>query len=408
MRRNLLLILAVCIAKIGFSQTDFRKGYVFTNAGDTLSGLVKFGGDNAYKLCEFKKSDAQEIVTYEPAQIRGYGFENDKYFDSKERIGSSSELVFYEVIVRGLVTLYGYEDAYFISKDGGTLLPLVNEAEIVVIDGKNISKNSNQHVVTMNMMMFDCAKLRGKIQNTRLSERDLTKLIEDYNKCSGAPYITYKAAKPWIKVLTGVSGGMNISTIKFESQNISYKYLFGSFDASISPMANISFDILSPKKNEHISLHVELLYSAKEYYSFYKYETFSTIETNDVTIALQELKIPFGFQYTFFGRRFNPYFNIGMSQTYNLNTSSTWIRESELKLTQVVETTNGEALDIPKSQFGYWGGIGLRKSLNGKLSAYAELRFEQTNGLPIDPKPREVSVDSKILNFQFILGIRTK
>lgn len=407
MNRFALIYMLICIAKLGFSQTDFRKGYVITNAGDTLFGLVDYREKTkAYRSCDFKTSKSQNAITYDPANIIGYGFENDKFFQSREIsiINQPAQIVFLEVIVRGLVSLYRFDDAYFVEKGNSGLQQLTNEAKDVFIDGKRVLKNTNQHIVTINMLVFDCAEIRERVQKIRLEERALSKLIEDYNQCKGEPSVTFKAEKPWTKVVIGMTGGSNISQLNFEDIP-GYKHLVGDFEVSKSPMIGVSFDILSPRLSERISFHGDLLYLISKYYSHTLYNSGFSIERNYVTIELQQLKVPIGIRYTFPERKFTPYFNAGVSGTIHLSSNSRWVRE--LESNSVVNTYVNDALVIKNKQLGLWGGCGVLKSINDKLNSFFELRYEQTDGIVQSPVDL-LGFNSKISNFQVLIGIRIK
>lgn len=407
MKRLILLIILICIAEFSFSQTDYRKGYVITNARDTLFGLVDYREKaKAYKTCDFKVSKGQNTITYEPGNIIGYGFENDKFFQSREISikNQQSQVVFLEVIVRGLVSLYKYEGTYFIEKGNDGLQQLINETKEVFIDGKRVLKNTNQHIGTINILVFDCAETRERVQKIRLDERALTKLIEDYNQCKGEPSITFKANKPWTKAIIGVTGGPNISRLNFES-NPGYGHLAGNFEVSKSPMIGVSFDILSPRLSERISFHSDFFYLTSKYYNYNLYNSSSSVERNYVTIELQQLKVPIGIRYTFPERKFTPYFNAGISGTIHLSSNSKWAQE--LESNSIVNTNENEALAIKNKQFGLWGGCGLLKSVNNKLNVFLELRYEQTDGIAPSSVDSQ-GLTSKISNFQILIGIRTK
>lgn len=407
MKKLLLLIALIYITKFSFSQTDYRKGFVITNAGDTLSGLVDYREKaKAYKSCDFKASKVQNAITYEPGSIIGYGFENDKFFQSREISikNQPSQVVFVEVIVSGLVSLYKFKDTYFIEKDNKGLQQLLNETKEVFIDGKRVLKNSNQYIGTINMLVSDCAEIRTKVQKIKLDQKALTNLIEDYNRCKEAPSITFKAKKPWTKARIGVSGGFNVSKLNFKA-NPTYEHLAGNFEVSKSPMIGASLDILSPRLSERISFHAGLDYLTSKYYNYTLYNSSSSVERNYVTIELQQLKVPIGIRYTFPKRLFTPYFNVGISSTIHLNAHSKWVREVESN--SVVNTNENKALTIKNKQLGLWGGFGVLKSVSNKLNALIELRYEQTDGIvPFSGDSK--GLNSKISNIQIIIGIRTK
>lgn len=407
MKKLTLLIAIICITKFSFSQTDYRKGYVITNAGDTLLGLVDYREKaKAYKSCDFKISKGQNTITYEPGSIIGYGFENDKFFQSREISikNQPSQVVFIEVIVRGLVSLYKFRDTYFVEKDNNGLQQLVNETEEVFIDGKRIFKNTNQHIGTINTLVFDCPEIRTKVQKIRLEQKALTTLIEDYNRCKGAPSITFKANKPWTKAMVGVSGGLNVSELNFKA-NPAYEHLAGNFEVSKSPIIGVTLDILSPRLSERISFHGSLHYLTSKYYNYTLYNRSSSVERNYVTIDLPQLKVPIGIRYTFPKRVFTPYINVGVSSTIHLNANSKWVQEVESN--SVVNTDENEALTIKSKQLGLWGGLGVLKSINSKLNALIELRYEQTDGIAPSSTDSQ-GLNSKISNIQIFIGIRTK
>jgi Outer membrane protein beta-barrel domain len=408
MKKLILLITVICITEFSFSQTNYRNGYVITNARDTLFGLVDYReGAKAYKSCDFKIAKGQSTITYEPGNIIGYGFENDKFFQSKEISikDQPPKVVFLEVIVMGLVSLYKFEDTYFIEKDNNGLQQLLNETKEVYVDGKRVLKSTNQHIGTINMLVYDCAEIKTKVQKIRLDEKTLTNLVEDYNRCKGEASITFKDKKPWTKAIVGMTGGINISQLNF-NLNQGYEHLAGDFEVSKSPMIGVSLDILSPRLSERISFHGDLLYLTSKYYNYNLFNISSYTETNYITIELQQLKIPIGFRYTFPKRNITPYFSIGISSTIHLSSNSKWIQEVESN--GVVETYSNEALPIKENQLGLWGGCGVLKSISNKLNVFVELRYEQTDGVALNQINTQADLQSKITNFQILIGIRTK
>jgi hypothetical protein len=408
MKKLILFLIPIFIAEFSFSQTDYRKGYVITNARDTLFGLVDYReGVKAYKSCDFKKLKEQNTITYEPSSIIGYGFENDKIFQSKEISikDQPSRLVFFEVIVSGLVSLYKFEETYYVGKSDSDLQLLSNEIKEAFIDGRTVLKRTNQYIGTLNIFLFDCAEIRTKLQKVRLMGKELTNLIEDYNRCQGVPSITFKAKKPWTKLVVGVEGGLNISQLNFSTYP-GYDHLAGVFEVSKSAMIGISLDVLSPRFSERISLHGDFLYLTSKYYNYSLFDNGFSAKRDYVTIELQQLKIPIGFRYTFPRRNFTPYLNIGISSTIHLSSNSKWIQEVEAN--SIVKTYNNEALSIKENQLGLWGGLGILKSINNKLNGFFELRYEKTDGISHNSFDIQADLKSKITNFQVIIGISTK
>jgi len=408
MKRLVLTITIFCIARFGFSQTDYRSGFIINNAGDTLFGLIDYRETSkTYKSCDFMVSKGGNAVAYGPGSIIGYGFKNDKFFQSRELSikNQPPQTVFVEVIVRGAVSLYKFEETYLVEKGSNGLEQLTNEAREVFVDGKRVVKYTNQHIATLNILLFDCAEIRARVQKIRLFEKDLTRLIEDYNQCKGSSSATFKAKKPWTKLIIGVAAGGNMSTLDFFDTDFGYSHLAGTFESTNSPMIGISFDVSSPRLAERVSLNVDLLYLTSKYYNFTLNNSGSSVERNYVTIELQQFKVPIGIRYTLPKRAFTPYFNGGLSGTIHVGSSSKWVQEVESF--GVVNTNRKQPLTMTDKQLGIWGGLGVLKPINNNLNAFLELRYEQTNGIvpfSIDPQ----ALNSKISNFQILIGIRSK
>src|SRR5690606_6738821 len=163
MKRLLLIATAFVVVSVCYSQSDFRKGYVITQAGDTLRGLVSFReGAKAFHSCVYRKSWDQEPVTYGPLDVAGYGFVNDKVFESRDialRDQPPTTAVL-EVIVRGLVTLYRIEDVFLVQKEGGELQQLINKKFKDVVKGREVLRNSNEHIMVLSPLLFDCVETR--------------------------------------------------------------------------------------------------------------------------------------------------------------------------------------------------------------------------------------------------------
>jgi hypothetical protein len=180
-----------------------------------------------------------------------------------------------------------------------------------------------------------------------------------------------------------------------------YVHINGSFDASWAPVGGISLDLLAPRLNEGLSFHVEVFYMTSSYRLTETENYFGLITWDDITIKLQDLHIPIGVRYAMSGKNVVPYFNVGFSPIFNLKTSANWKDEKN--------PTGHQEDPIPfkSNQFGLWGGVGIYKSVSKKLSASLEVRYEITNSIAkTSSQPPEI--DSKIHNFYFTIGIRTK
>lgn len=399
--KRILVIVVILYTQHAYSQANFRKAHLITNTGDTLTGFIDYReGSKNFKTCEFKKSIEGESVNYNPNQIKGYRFVNDKYFESREIKIDDDEVenVFLEVLVKGKVSLYKYMSKYYVGKDS-LFYQLKNEQKEVEIEGRQLVKNTNEHIGILSYLLSDCMGLQSNIKGVRIDEKQLTKLIEKYNKCTGEPTITFKAKKPWFKATVGVGAGGVLSSIKFSPSIQGAEYLTSDFKNDYSLIVGSNFELSSPRLNERIAFYVGAYYLNSKYVSFNVQELSSYTVRNDVVINLKQLKVPFGFRYTLPEKNITPYFSLGASATLHLSTSSQWI--AEIERNYVVETYENEALQINEYQIGYWGGIGAKKKINSRFSGKIELRYELTDGI----NTNESIVSSEIRNVFLLIGI---
>lgn len=405
MKFKLLLILVsiVFIQKI-FSQTDFRKGFIVTNELDTINGYIDYReGSRKYKICAFKLSKNQNVKSYSPNDIIAYRFLNDTYFVAKKITGDDGmqESVFFEVLVKGKVTLYKYQGAFYVEKEDKKFHKLINKRLIVEQGGKEFYKNSNKYIGILTILLTDCKNIKGKINKLLLSEKELTKLIEFYNNCFDGSSISFKESKPWFNSHFGLMLGLNSSKINFYSDYQGFNQLTSGFDPSNSILPGVFIEMSSPRLHERIAFNFGLFYLNTNYRSISLNKNGGITDRNDVSIEVEQLKIPIAFKYTFPTKKFTPYFNLGISNTIHLNSSSKWVQEREIY--NIVDTTIREAVEIGDSQFGFWGGVGIKKSISNKLTGFLEIRYERTSGISIGG-PSAI-INDKVANFQLLIGI---
>jgi hypothetical protein len=406
--KKFLFVMAMIWPALCYAQGSYRDGFVITAAGDTLSGLIDYSeGDKPYKSCSFRESMRQKAVTYLPGQLAGYGFTGDKLFETREirMKGAEPQTVFLEVVVRGALSLYRFESTYLVEKGDRVLRPLLNEKkEEVNHMGVKYISYGREYIGVLKILTNDCAELRSGIDHIRLNEKALTALVEQYNACMGASSITFKAAKPWLRVSPGIIGGVQSSRLGFVTLNQLYEYLKADFEVANSPLFGVSVDLVSPRLSDRHALHAEVSFTSSRYYSYSSYPVSASTRTNEATIRLDQLRIPIGYRYTFKSGALKPFLNLGVSSIFHLAAESTLYYE--IKTGDVVNTYTGEVVPVNDTQFGAWFGLGAQYALGPKASALLELRYERTNGITpwvVDPQSY---IDSSINNFQILLGLR--
>jgi hypothetical protein len=405
MKKTLCLIAIFCISQIGYSQSDFREGFIVNLNQDTTIGLIKYKEGNAtYRSCQFKKNASQDIVLYAPDDITGYGFENDKFFQSKkiETSVQGSESVFLEVLISGKVILYKYENVFYIEKTEQGLLKLSNKTTNA--ETKEVTQ-STSYLGVLNILLKDCPEIsQSRIFNTSFNEKSLTDLVEKYNKSMNSPMVIYKQNKPWIHARVGITGGLISSKITLESNNDAFTHL-GTFERLNSPVAGFSVELSLPRINEKVSVITNFLFCSSTYELHREDELFHKITNDYVTIDMSHLKIPIGLRYTFQGRKLSSFINFGLSQTITLNSESDWTRTVE-NITLFDTYQHDQALEISKTQAGIWGGAGISKSISKGLNVYIELRYEKTDG--INAEDFILVEEANVKNILFVIGFSTR
>jgi hypothetical protein len=390
-----------------FAQTDFRSGYIISHDGDTLYGLLDYReASRKYRVCAFKTSAEAQAKEFTPEQIQAYRFLRSRLFVSKsiQVDGNRDQLVFMEVLVEGRMSLFRHGNAFFVSKDDSVLYKLTNERRERIKNGRRVIVTSNRYLGLLNFLMSDCPKMKSAIQPMNLSERKLTELVAAYNACRDAPAITYKSQLPYVRAAVGIMGGISVSDMEISGDDPEYEHLQGPFEPSQSPLIGLSVDLSSPRMNQRISFYASLMYQRSRFYSYRMVHGTYYTNRHYVTIEMASLQLPIGVKYTFPERRYTTYVDAGVLSNYRLGGRSEWIKEREAD--NVVETYP-ETVSLNKNQFGFWGGIGIRRTLSPSLNIFLECRYSLTPA-NIDRYESIRNLSPSISSLQLFLGIRTR
>lgn len=380
MLRLFFLLTALCTSNIVLAQSDFRKGYIITLENDTINGLIDYrDGTKNFETCSFKKNENDEIVDYRPSKLNGYRFKDDKYFKPRriENQDGYQEYAFLEVLISGSVSLYKHKSTFFIEKGDSSFHKLETETIETFSNGEKKQRVSKKYLGILSFLLSDCSELRKEIQSVGLSEGPLMKIVKKYHKLQNLEYSIYRAKQPTLKLSIGIYTGVNISNTKFSSERNNFNHLVeGNFENG-TPIIGLNFNLFFPRFSGKISFLTGFSYLSQDYFSSHKVVKSPITEINDVSMQIKQLKIPFGFQYTFTKRKFTPYINLGLSTIINIQSSASWIQDSENN--NVVVTKEENPLALKSTQIGFWGGLGVSKAISPKLDAFFELRYELTN-----------------------------
>src|SRR5690606_39207532 len=116
-------LLLLVLGFTGYSQNDWRQGFIIENTGDTIYGLIDYRSPKSNsQYCYFKKDKQDVDNRYEPTEIKAYRFTDGKYYVSKPiMVDGIERTAFLEFLINGVVKIYYYkdkDDLYFLEKDG--------------------------------------------------------------------------------------------------------------------------------------------------------------------------------------------------------------------------------------------------------------------------------------------------
>jgi len=133
------LFLSICLTST-FAQGNFKRGFIITNEGDTVSGWIDFRTDaRNMQVCDFRETETGETRSFRPSQIFGYRFyEEGKFYVSREIvINGIPRTVFLEFILQGNKNLFYYIDTvpfhnveyYFFEDQSGRMIPVTRRPD---------------------------------------------------------------------------------------------------------------------------------------------------------------------------------------------------------------------------------------------------------------------------------------
>lgn len=210
--KHLVLVFAVLISGLGFSQIDDNwedvseklPGYVITNKGEKIEGYLKrFLKIKSQRKVKFFKTLDDKPVVYEPNDLKAYKIENDYYETHPYEGLSGNTKVFLLRTVEGKISLFDYyirvEDdkgaEMTLSKKGNTEISLdfdgseIQTEILAVKDGNDYLKFASTKVLfsfkgVMSKYVSDYPELAKKIKNKEKGYNVLgiLKIVNEYNE----------------------------------------------------------------------------------------------------------------------------------------------------------------------------------------------------------------------------------
>lgn len=352
-----------------YAQDNFRNGYIITKKNDTIQGQLEYRSNMLnYRSCIFKKNNKTE--EFLPAQIKGYGFINDKFYTSGIVNGSFSE-----VLVKGTINLYKCKNLFYVSKNNGKVLKLESKYEKFTVDGLEGMKKDNRWRGIISYLISDCiSNPLDRVRRLDYDEHELVNLIVSYNTCRKTKLIVYKKDKPWSRFQYGGVLGISLTEISSEVQSGTtlYSYINSSY-RSASPMVGVVFLFTSPRVSDRIGIQPEIHISKTSYSGYKAIKDNNTAYYYDTYINLTTLSVPVSLNYIIQRKKNSFYLQAGFDFQTHLQSKTDL--KSEYVMNQVVYTyPEREAFLMDKNNISVFGGVGFSKSFS-KFSLNARIRY---------------------------------
>jgi hypothetical protein len=416
MQKPILSLILVFFSITAFCQGDLKNGFIINLAHDTIAGRIDFGNpDNAHKHCVFKPDDSPQWTTYTPTQLIGYRINDGQYFISKQIPGDSADAVFIEVLATGPLTLYKFENFFFVQKEGNEMIELAEEMLFMDVpeglagEVKTKLVYSTAPLQILNSLIADCNSQQLKLNPAKLTEKFLRGVINKYNECKQSPsqnysrdsQVTIEEVPPKtlnVRVIAGVSSATSAITT---SKSSSFFGLDGKIktDLESSILLGAGIELKFQRVSKRLSLVADVISARFKYKGKsnpYKLSSSST-RVDYLSVTDQQLAFPIGIKYKIKGEDFSPFFSAGLCKIFSTykNTSSTrkyWYNELIYAGSETVSADT-----FKRVQSGYFIGMGASKQVK-KSALSLELRYQKTKTRFLD----ETRSTSSAFNLTFM------
>ncbi len=392
----LILILMVLINTISTMGQDlWEAGFVITQKADTVFGLIENNDIRAnIQFCNFRKTMIDPVIKYEPQDIRGYRFNDGKFYISKSIDDSEFDgPVFMEYLIQGQANIYRYvNERYFIETVDG-IQELKNSEELVEYKGDKYINLKKEYILLLNYFMRE-ANMPNQIQAVRFNSKSLISIAKRFHErvCDDEECIVYEKSVSNMRWRYRISGGLSFNSYNFGAISDTNFGLGGfgglglelrrfspwvekfsvSLDVLLSRQANFSIRAVSDDIGVPITYEGEYFILTKD-----RIATFignnnalaPIFSTSDVTINALTLRMPLVVNFYFSKGKLAPYVGLGGVVALQLNYNEDFIYHYYL---------DNLGTSVPDSNFGGVARLGVTYRMKNEKEVAFEANLERT------------------------------
>jgi hypothetical protein len=363
--QNLKLIIVVLIffnVVQAQAQTNFLKGYYINLEGDTVRGYIDYRSETRnFSVCGFKANLTAKPIKLFPDDILGFVISDTDFFERHSFKGRKNETLygFFNVIMRGKLSLLRFEDRYFVKNDKNEVLEITKTQT----SSNGTIKADFYGLGILKVLMQDCAETNSAFLEAQYnSTPNYTYIFQKYNRCVNSPFIKTKKLKIKPHVDFGLQASLTATNLNFSST-----LGLASMDTDFSGGGGVYASVFIPKVNDNLRLMIEATYGRYNQYDYFTDEN----QSNDLFVKYSMIKLP-----VFFRISSNKlFFDFGVQNQFILNQDITWRVETTIQNT--IFTQNGEVVPLNSASMGILAGAGVQYDLFDRV-ARTSLRYSQT------------------------------
>ena len=199
---------------LSMAQVNPKPGYVITNTGDTIRGMIDFRTNEVLsKKCIFRANGESETKTYKPGEIESFRFDHiGKFFVTRRfNIYGEPQLYFAEFMVQGMMNLYcvadTYDEYFFFEREDGEMALLTNRHTTPSsYDEEKIQlQEKKEQFGKVKLLLQNSLKATDGMNDLNMSRKKLVTVVRDYHAdvcTNGGSCIVYEYKEKADKVKT--------------------------------------------------------------------------------------------------------------------------------------------------------------------------------------------------------------
>jgi len=198
MNRAIYCIIFLSIyVNTAFSQEEYRPGFIISNEGDTIRGILKFATDiNHQNAVTYRKDLSGEDQTFLPHQLMGFGYSNGRSFETIQSSGDSTHYFAKRLVDGKIALLMKYvgkssESSFHLYRQDTSLRVDIQPVQKKQIEkeGRNYTLNDNKYIGLL-AIITESSVNDINLRKVNNSQRSLTKFIANYNSRYDNSYST--------------------------------------------------------------------------------------------------------------------------------------------------------------------------------------------------------------------------